>query len=75
MHSGIITLRGGEIAFWHRSFQEYLAARTLAGFPDTKLQEGARKFLYSPEGREVLPLLAGVWPGPRRSAWTICSRR
>jgi hypothetical protein len=26
--SGIVTLRGGEIAFWHRSFQEYLAART-----------------------------------------------
>jgi formylglycine-generating enzyme required for sulfatase activity len=57
--SGIVTLRGGEIAFWHRSFQEYLAARTLAGLPDAKLWERARKLLFSPAGREVLPLLAG----------------
>jgi formylglycine-generating enzyme required for sulfatase activity len=64
--SGIVTLRGGEIAFWHRSFQEYLAARTLAGFPDSKLQARARKFLYSPEGREVLPLLAGYMAASAR---------
>jgi formylglycine-generating enzyme required for sulfatase activity len=57
--SGIVTLRGKEIAFWHRSFQEYLAARTLSGLPDAKLGVRAKKFLYSPEGREVLPLLAG----------------
>ncbi len=56
--SGIITLLGGEIAFWHRSFQEYLAARTLADFPDVKLAQRACKFLYSAEGREVLPLVA-----------------
>ena len=57
--SGLVTLRGREIAFWHRSFQEYLAARTLSGFRDAKLAARARNFLYSPEGREVLPLLAG----------------
>ncbi len=57
--SGIVTLRGKEIAFWHLSFQEYLAARTLAGLPDAELEAGALKFLYSPEGREVLPLLGG----------------
>ncbi len=64
--SGIVTLRDEEIAFWHLSFQEYLAARTLAGFPDTKLWERARRFLYSLEGREVLPLLAGRMAGSAR---------
>jgi len=56
--SGIVTLRGGEIAFWHRSFQEYLAARTMKDLPDAKIPPRARKLLYSAEGREVLPLMA-----------------
>ena len=56
--SGIVTLRGGELVFWHRSFQEYLAARILLGFADADLHARARQFLYSAEGREVLPLLA-----------------
>jgi len=56
--SGIVTLRGGEIAFWHRSFQEYLAARTMADLPDAKIPPRAREMLYSAEGREVLPLVA-----------------
>jgi len=64
--SGIVTLRGGEIAFWHRSFQEYLAARTLAGLLDSTLWRRAPKFLYSPEGREVLPLLAGYMAASAR---------
>ncbi len=69
--SGIITLRGGEIAFWHRSFQEYLAARTLANLPDAKLRLRARRFLYLPEGREVLPLLAGYMAGSARERLDI----
>jgi 3',5'-cyclic AMP phosphodiesterase CpdA len=64
--SGIVTLRDEEIAFWHLSFQEYLAARTLSGFSDTKMWERARSFLYSLEGREVLPLLAGRMAGSAR---------
>jgi formylglycine-generating enzyme required for sulfatase activity len=56
--SGIVTLQGGEIAFWHRSFQEYLAARTMADLPDAQIPPRAREMLYSAEGREVLPLVA-----------------
>ena len=29
--SGIIVRRGGDLQFWHLTFQEYLAARTIAG--------------------------------------------
>ncbi len=59
INCGIVTLQDGEIAFWHRSFQEYLAARTLSMLTDADLAAHAKKVLYSPEGREVLPLLAG----------------
>jgi formylglycine-generating enzyme required for sulfatase activity len=55
--SGIITLRDGKIDFWHRTFQEYLAARILATSDD--LAARACKLLYSEQGREVLPLVAG----------------
>ena len=61
VESGIVTLRGGtQIEFWHRSFQEYLAARALknVGLQET-LWKKAKGFLYSEEGREVLPLAAG----------------
>ena len=58
LHSGMITLRGGLLEFWHRSFQEYLAARCLVGFLDAKRLSTALRLLYAPEGREVLPLLA-----------------
>jgi formylglycine-generating enzyme required for sulfatase activity len=61
--SGIVTLRGGEMAFWHRTFQEYLAARTMADLPDTKIPPRARKLLYAAEGREMLPLVAGCMAG------------
>ena len=69
--SGIVTLRGGEIAFWHRSFQEYLAARTMADLPDAKIPLRARKMLYSAEGREVLPLVAGCMAEKAKQRLTL----
>ena len=60
--SGIIVSRGSEVRFWHLTFQEYLAARAIAGLADTAQYEllltGGR--LYQPEWREVVLLLAGV---------------
>jgi formylglycine-generating enzyme required for sulfatase activity len=60
--SGIIVSRGSSIRFWHLIFQEYLAARAIAGLVDTdqdKLLLTGNK-LYLPEWREVVLLLAGV---------------
>jgi formylglycine-generating enzyme required for sulfatase activity len=60
--SGIIASRGSDVRFWHLTFQEYLAARAIAGLPDNKQQEllltGDK--LYRPEWREVMLLLGGV---------------
>ena len=62
MDSGIIVSRGAEVRFWHLTFQEYLAARAVAGLSEadqlTLLFEEDR--LYRPEWREVLLLLAGT---------------
>ncbi len=58
LDSGIVTLRGDRLAYWHLSFQEYLAARIQLGFADPELHSWCLKFLYRAEGREVLPLLA-----------------
>ncbi len=69
--SGIVTLRGGEIAFWHRCFQEYLAARTMANLPDTKIPRRARKLLYAAEGREMLPLVAGCMAESAKQRLTL----
>lgn len=54
--------RGSEIRFWHLTFQEYLAARAIAGMADAdqhKLLLAGEK-VYKPEWREVVLLLAGV---------------
>lgn len=63
LDSGIIVRRGNEIRFWHLSFQEYLAARAIAGMDDEDqhklLLDPPRRF-YQPEWREVVLLLAGV---------------
>jgi predicted NACHT family NTPase len=32
--SGILVSRGNSISFWHRTFQEYLAARAISALPD-----------------------------------------
>ena len=60
--SGIIVSRGGEIRFWHLTFQEYLAARAIAGQPDSAQHELllAGNKIYRMEWREVALLLAGV---------------
>lgn len=60
--SGIISLVGTDLKFWHLSFQEYLAAREIAGFPDEEQVELVVKGgnLYHPEWREMLRLLGGI---------------
>lgn len=62
VHSGIITSTGTRLRYWHLTFQEYLAARAIAGLEDGAqhqlFQESER--LYRPEWREVMRLLAGT---------------
>jgi formylglycine-generating enzyme required for sulfatase activity len=60
--SGIVISRGHSVRFWHLTFQEFLAARTIAG-----LSEAAQQNLlmtgdkvYLPEWREVVLLLGGI---------------
>lgn len=49
--------------FWHRTFQEFLAARAIAARPEAEQQAwlwGPPVRLYLPEWREVMLLLAGL---------------
>jgi formylglycine-generating enzyme required for sulfatase activity len=67
--SGIIVSRGSDLRFWHPTFQEYLAAKAIAGFPDSELYalllEAGK--IYRADWREVALLLAGVlWGSGRR---------
>jgi formylglycine-generating enzyme required for sulfatase activity len=60
--SGIVVSRSTNIEFWHLTFQEHLAARTIAGLPDSTQQDllltnGA---INQPEWREVVLLYAGL---------------
>ena len=63
--SGVIVSRGNLLQFWHLTFQEYLAARAIAG----QSEAGQQKLLlsgetvYRPEWREVTVLLAGILHG------------
>ena len=63
--SGIIVRRDSRLRFWHLTFQEYLAARRIAGFGDeqqhTLLLDKDK--IYSPEWRECALLLSGVLMG------------
>jgi formylglycine-generating enzyme required for sulfatase activity len=63
--SGILVSRGNQVRFWHLTFQEYLAARTIAGRPDEEQWERIRREnrLYRPEWRETMLLLGGVLKG------------
>ena len=68
--SGIIVRRDSQLRFWHLTFQEYLAARCIAGFPDEqqyKLLLDSGK-IYLPEWRESALLLAGVLMGQGRES-------
>ena len=60
--SGILSSLGSDLKFWHLSFQEYLAAREIAGFSDEQQLARVVKSanLYHPEWREMLRLLGGI---------------
>ncbi len=67
LDSGIIVGRGENVRFWHRTFQEFLAARAIAARPEAEaagaaVEIAARRLprLYLPEWREVILLLAGI---------------
>lgn len=61
--SGIVMGRGNELAFWHLTFQEYLAAKAIGSRLDDEQHQivftPADK-VYSPDWREVVLLLAGT---------------
>jgi hypothetical protein len=60
--SGIIVSRASEVAFRHLTFQEYLAAKAIAGMADAAQRDLllAADAIYRPEWREVVLLLGGV---------------
>lgn len=69
--SGIVVSRGREIAYWHLTFQEYLAALEIAGWEDTAQHElllGGEPRIYQPEWRETALLYGGLLHnmGPRK---------
>ena len=69
--SGIVVSRGPDIAYWHLTFQEYLAALEIAGWEDTAQHElllGGGPRIYKPEWRETALLYGGLLHnmGPRK---------
>jgi formylglycine-generating enzyme required for sulfatase activity len=72
MDSGIVVSRGPEIAYWHLTFQEYLAALEIAGLEDAEqhrlLLTGTAPKVYRPEWRETVLLYGGLLNnmGPRK---------
>lgn len=63
LDSGIIVGRGDQVAFWHLTFQEFLAAK--ATVSRLEAEQGAILFapagkIYLPAWREVVLLLAGA---------------
>ena len=63
LDSGIVVRRGSDIRFWHLTFQEYLAARALAGMTDKDQHRKLLSRLYQSEWRELVLLLAGILHG------------
>lgn len=73
--SGIVVSRGPEIAYWHLTFQEFLAALEIAGWEDAAQYElllgGGPSWearIYKPEWRETVLLYGGLLHhmGPRK---------
>ncbi len=69
--SGIVVSRGREIAYWHLTFQEYLAALEIVGWEDAdqyKLLLGEGLKIHRPEWRETVLLYGGLLynAGPRK---------
>jgi formylglycine-generating enzyme required for sulfatase activity len=63
LDGGIVVERQRKLEFWHRSFQEFLAASAIAGKSDAnqdKLLFAKPDRIYQPEWREVMRLLGGV---------------
>ncbi|MGA2741894.1 MAG: SUMF1/EgtB/PvdO family nonheme iron enzyme, partial [Bryobacteraceae bacterium] len=60
--SGIVSAVGGDLKFWHLSFQEYLAARELVSLSDADLFKMvvAHGKLFRGEWRETMRLLGGL---------------
>jgi formylglycine-generating enzyme required for sulfatase activity len=69
--SGIVVSRGRDIAYWHLTFQEYLAALEIAGWEDAdqhRLLLGGEPKIYRPEWCETALLYGGLLHnmGPRK---------
>ena len=62
LDSGIIVGRDDDVRFWHLTFQEYLAARSLAARSEKEQRRIllAQPRLYEPEWKETVLLMAGV---------------
>ena len=86
LDSGIIVGRGNQVQFWHRTFQEFLAARAIAARPEARPADAAvgpaRAAVpagmaggRAAAGRRAAPARPreGGQPGPHRS-WTDCRR-
>lgn len=60
--SGVVVGRSSQVAFWHLTFQEYLAAKALGGKGEEEQKSLLLrpKILYDSEWREVLLLFGGV---------------
>ena len=57
--SALISKRGGDLIFWHRLLQEYLAARRMANLPDGRRHKLAAAIVQGRQSPEVIRLLAG----------------
>lgn len=67
--SGIVTSESeSDVRFYHRSFQEYLAARYIAELRHSRRWENVKPRLWRQEWRESLVLLAGCLHGKGRDS-------